>query len=161
MLPGKSRFCALAALTVAFVAPVATADEASNAASANLQALSAARHDQRVAELRLKQYSAEYSLTLHRLDADIRMAKAELAMLERQVQQFGRSSVFRYSSAFSWTLEQARLSALAVKLKLEDLEHQKLLHVRGRADQQQLLESEYKSAALRVAALQRELYGQL
>jgi len=124
------------------------------AASGRSPELSDAWRKWETARLRVRQYAElEYPLLVRRLDNEIQLTAAELAMHQREVQAFGPSSNFRYSKAFSYTLERAKLAALEAELRLKELQEQRMLLQRGRADKLRLLELEQDAAAERVIEL--------
>ena len=69
----------------------------------------------------------EHRLAMRRIDNRIKLLDAERAAYGWQLERLGPSSVFRYSTAFVWTLEETRLTILKIEQELEELRDEKLL----------------------------------
>jgi hypothetical protein len=81
-----------------------------------------------IARLRYHLYRrVEYPLRLSQLDAEIELAEAEAASLDKQIAEYERLSRPRGSQPFLVTLESARLRRLAAEWRAKNLRKEKLL----------------------------------
>ena len=69
----------------------------------------------------------EHRAAVRRIDSRITLLRAERAAYQRQLERLGPSSVFRYSTAFVWTLEETRLAILQIEQELDQLSDERLL----------------------------------
>ena len=75
----------------------------------------------------------EHRPAVRRIDNRITLLRAERAAYQRQLERLGPSSVFRYSTAFVWTLEETRLAILQIEQELDQLSDERLLLLHERA----------------------------
>ena len=100
--------------------------------SADLVAAEVARTNRD--EARSARVSAlEHRLSIRRIDSRIKLLDAEREAYRRQLKRLGPSSVFRYSTAFVWTVEETRLAILKIEQELEELSDEKFLLQQDRA----------------------------
>jgi len=117
--------------------------------------ISAAR-ELEMARLRERRYlKLDYPLTMRRLENEIRLARAELGMRERRIVEYERIAGSHAPQLFLVTLDEERLAALELRLRLEALDEEKLLLQQQHSEQRKLLRLQTEAVQERLEELRR------
>lgn len=123
-------------------------------APAESDALSTARRDLEVAQLRARIYERmEAPLLARRLDHQIELATLQVDLLKRRLKEYEPLTRFTHSSPLLITLEESRLNLLEAELRLDQLKEERLLRMRYHGDLLRLHELTAGSALQRVRQL--------
>ena len=142
----RNGLCVLVAVVGISAASAADSDER----------LAMVRRAKEMAEIRLRQFErVEYPLTLRRIENEIKLSEAELAVQKQRIREYGENSVFKYSEAFFVTLQEAKLAALRAELHIDSLKSERLLLEQNRSDRCRLLQLEIDAADDELRMLER------
>jgi hypothetical protein len=145
-LLGRSWTTILAVALVACAAGASPPAEAPRAGE-----LAEALHELEVARLRLRLYErVDYPLRLQELEADIRLAEAEVASFRRRMAEYDR---FDDTRALFATRENTRLQLLSMELRLKNLKQERVLLQIHNRDERRLRQLLVEQGERRVAAL--------
>jgi hypothetical protein len=119
-------------------------------------ALVAAARELEMARLHERRYlKVDYPMAIRRLENEIRLARTELGMRARRIAEYERIAGTHAPQLFLVTLDEERLAALELELRLEVLDEEKLLFQQQHADQRKLLRLQIEAAHDRWDQLRR------
>jgi len=152
MIPLASRsLVACALLSACQFAVALEADE-----TGVQMAVSAAERELELARLRERRYlKVDFPLTIRRLENEITLARVELGMRERRIAEYERIAGTHAPQLFLVTLDEERLAALELRLRLKMLEEEKHLLQQQHTEQRKLLRLEIEAAQERLDELLR------
>jgi hypothetical protein len=144
------RICCLAIVAACFTALTAEAQD-----NSYLAARDCARRALEKAKIELRLYEqVEYPRERRRLDAEIRLTEAEIAIFRQRVRDCRPFDRFSTGGAVTGPLQDLKLSVLEAELRLNDLRAERNALIRFHSDQYRLLELDVYEARVRVAELE-------